>query len=327
MAEKKDIHIIAEIAQGYEGKPEYVHQFLETVKQTKADAIKFQIFYADELALPDYQYYGLFKKLEIPFEIWAETVSKAHEAGLKFYSDVFGLRSLNELVQIGIDGIKIHATDINNEILLKAVGQTGKPIFLATGGCEKEEIKHALGFLRKCAVTLMFGFQAEPTEIIDNHLRRIPTLRDEFKLPVGFMDHTEGGTDLAYYLPFIAIGAGATVIEKHMTLNRAQKMEDYISALNADEFKEWSMRVKASAPALGESRWQLTAKEKMYRNKVKRTVCAADNLQKGKKIKSEHLILKRSASKDAFNDMREVIGKTLKENIKENTPISKEILS
>jgi len=106
--------IIAEVAQGYEGNKRVVDLYVKAAANALADAIKFQIFYADELSLPDYKYYELFKGLELPWQVWAEAVKESHKKGMEFYSDVVGVKSFNMLEKIGADGYKIHTTNINN---------------------------------------------------------------------------------------------------------------------------------------------------------------------------------------------------------------------
>jgi N,N'-diacetyllegionaminate synthase len=222
--------IIAEIAQGYEGNEKLVKLFVTSAAFCGADAVKFHIFYANELAVPDYRYFELFKSLELPFSVWEKAVKEAHHRKLEFYSDLLGIVSFRKLENIGVDGYKIHTTDINNVPLLKIVAKSRKKIFISTGGCQEEEIARALDLLSACHVTLMHGFQAEPTELQDNHLNRIRILREKFNKSVGFQDHTAGDSKFALYVPSMALGVGVDVIEKHLTLSRVAQMEDCISA-------------------------------------------------------------------------------------------------
>lgn len=315
--------IIAEIAQGYEGSEKLVELYVKAASAAGADAIKFQIFYADELALPDYKYYGLFKNLELPVEVWEKAVAKTHSKGMEFYSDIFGPDSLNMLKKIGADGYKVHTTDINNTRLIKLIANTRKKVFLSTGGCEQGEIVEALEILKGCDVTLMYGFQAEPTEVEDNNLNRIQTLIRSFNKPVGFQDHTSGNSELALYLPLVAVGAGADVIEKHLTLSRAAEIEDYISALTPEEFGKWSLIIKSAYGSLGRDEWNLTERELQYRGKVKRAVCSRREIGKGELISLSDVTLKRTDKQNVIYEPSEVVGKKAVQCIKENEPIEK----
>lgn len=316
--------IIAEIAQGYEGSEKLVDLYIEAAHNSGADAIKFQIFHADELALSDYRYYSLFKKLELPFEIWKQAVNKSHEKGMEFYSDIFGLESFNNLEKIGIDGYKIHTTDINNMPLLKHLASSKKKIFLSTGGCQLEEIIRALEVLDSSEVTLMYGFQAEPTEIEDNNLKRIQVLKKRFNKPIGFQDHIAGESSLASYLPFVAIGAGFEIIEKHLTLSRSANIEDCISGMTPEEFSRWVPLIKKAYQSLGTDEWTITEKEQNYREKVRRAVCTINEIKEGESITEDNVTLKRTDNKNAIFDISEILNKTAKKMIKCNCAIKRE---
>ena len=315
--------IIAEIAQGYEGSDKLVELFIKAASTAGADAIKFQIFYADELALPDYKYYQLFKGLELSFEIWEKAVNESHKREMEFYSDIFGTDSLNKLEGIGTDGYKVHTTDINNIRLLKLISNTRKKVFLSTGGCQLEEINRALDILAVCNVTLMYGFQAEPTELEDNNLRRIGSLKTLYNKPIGFQDHSAGDSELAFYIPFVALGAGVDVVEKHLTLSRSAQIEDYISALTPEEFEKWVLLIRKAYSSLGKEEWELTDKEIQYRGKVRRAVCVVRDIVKGELLSDDNLTLKRTDSKNVIYELSEVTGRKAGKNIKENSVIVK----
>lgn len=318
--------IIAEIAQGYEGSEKLVKLLVKSAVHSGADAIKFQIFHADELALPDYRYFNLFRRLELPFEVWKAAIEESHCRKLEFYSDLLGFNSFKKLENIGVDGYKIHTTDINNLSLLRVVEKSKKKIFLSTGGCQEKEISTALDIFSKCNVTLMYGFQAEPTELQDNNLNRIRTLKDRYDRPVGFQDHTLGDSRFAFYVPCLALGVGIDVIEKHLTLSRIAQIEDFISALTPEEFKVWTRDIKRLFSCLGEKEWIPTGKELEYRLKVRRAVCTKRAIKRGKAIKENDIILKRTDNKYAIFELAEVMGKKARNEIRANSAIIKKDL-
>lgn len=314
-------YIIAEAAQGYEGDEKVVDLLIKAAAAAGADAIKFQIMVADDSALPDYQHYALFKTLELPWAVWEGAIEETHRQGLAFYMDALGITAIEKLSNQGVDGYKIHATNINNARILKLVAATKKAVLLSTGGCEHDEVDRALKMLEGCEVTIMHGFQAEPTDLYDNHIQRITTLKETYGLPVGFQDHTAGDSEFAFLVPFIAMGAGATLIEKHITLSRAAKMEDYVSALNAEEFARWVMMVRQIAQALGNKEWILTEKEREYRKKVKRAVCSAEDISEGQTLHEGMLVFKRTNQQDVLYELTEVVGKKAKHAINKNMPV------
>ncbi|MBI4135782.1 N-acetylneuraminate synthase family protein [Candidatus Uhrbacteria bacterium] len=321
---QKEPFIIAEAAQGYEGSEKLVELLIKAAAFSGADAVKFQIMVADDSALPDYQHYDLFKTLELPWGVWEKAIEQTHRHGLLFYMDALGATAIKKLDTKGIDGYKIHSTNISNIMLLKLVASTKKPVLLSTGGCEKDEIDRALAIFKDCEIVIMHGFQAEPTELPDNHLKRISTLKELYKKPIGFQDHTAGDSQFAMIIPLVAMGAGATIMEKHITLSRVAKMEDYVSALNAEEFKQWVAIVRQVYAALGSKEWVLTDKEREYRKKTKRAVCALSDIAQGETIREEDIAFKRTAIQEVIYDSAEVVGRKATRAIQNNSPLKRE---
>ena len=125
------IEIIAEIAQGYEGNKTISKRLVQAAYKAKADSIKFQLVYADELCIPGYKYYDFFKKLELEQKDWSEIIKYSKKRKLKFYFDVFGGLGLKLSQKLNVNGIKIHPTDLNNYKLLKLIRTSSiKKIFL-----------------------------------------------------------------------------------------------------------------------------------------------------------------------------------------------------
>lgn len=320
-------YVIAEVAQGFEGSEKLVTLHITAAAAAGADAVKFQVFSADELALPDYRYYELFRGLELPEAVWAAAAAQAHEAGLEIWSDVFGADSLALLTRAGFDGFKVHATDIDNLPLLRLVGASGKRVLLACGGASLDEIQAALQALGDADVTLLYGFQAEPTDVSDLTLGKLPALIERFGLPVGFMDHTAGDDPLARSLPFVALGAGASVIEKHLTLSRTAELEDSISALTAEEFGPWLAELRDAARALSEPEWQVTPREAEYRAKVRRAVVAARDLSAGTVLADADLLRLRTDVEGVLHDESLALGRTLARDVAARTPLTPEDLT
>ena len=316
--------IIAEIAQGYEGSAKLIELFVKAAASVGADAVKFQVLFADESALPDYQHYALFKRLEFPAEVWERAVAQAHALGMQFYMDALGVRSMAMLEPFGVDGYKIHTGSITNPHILRAVARMRKPVLLSTGGNTLEEIDRALAMLAGCPVTLMVGFQAEPTAVEDNHIARMRTLAERYRLPIGFQDHTAGGDPVAPFLPFLALGAGATLVEKHLTLSRLAEMEDYISAFTAEEFAGWAKQLREAAKALGQSAWELTEKELQYKQKARKALCVTRRIESGEEIREEDITFKRTHQPEALFDLHEVVGRRAARPIGENAVVTRE---
>lgn len=314
--------IIAEVAQGYEGSEKLIEFFVRAAAAAKADAVKFQVLFADESAMPDYQHYALFKRLEFPPALWEQAIAQAHASGMQFYIDALGVRSMAMLESFGIDGYKVHTGSIANPHILRAVARAKKPVLLSTGGNTLAEIDRALDALAGCPVTLMVGFQAEPTPVADNHLARMRTLADHYRLPIGFQDHTAGDDALASYLPCMAMGAGATLIEKHLTLSRLAQMEDCVSAFTPEEFAPWAQRMRDAAAAMGTGAWDLTERELAYKRKARKALVTVRAIASGATITEDNLTCKRTPQTDALHDFPDAVGKRVMRAVPANTVLT-----
>lgn len=325
------IEIVAELAQGFEGNPGLARLLVKAAAAGGADAAKFQLVYADELATPDYKYYDLFKTLEMDDAIWAGLAADAEQAGIKLYLDVFGQRSLDLAVRLGVTTVKLHGTDIANAGFLAQVAASAVPrVMLGAGGAHLAEIETALDLLKGKQVVVLLGFQSYPTPNADNQIARVRALAERWNsdgevVTLGFADHAPPEEGTRFALAGTAIGAGATVIEKHLTLGRSMKLEDHESALNPDEFEEFSKIVRDCAQALGRSGtagdFGMSESEKGYRKMIRRHVVTTQDLAAGTILQPEHLTLKRAGAADVITDLDLVYGKRLARAVAKNTPV------
>ena len=327
------VSIMAEAAQGYEGDPFVARLLVRAAAAGQADLVKFQLVYADELATPEYAYYDLFKQLEMPHDAWRRVADEARQAKLGVVFDVYGLESLRVARALGADAVKIHATDFFNEALADAAIAQVPRVFFSTGGITADEVdaflaRHAAASDR---LTLLYGFQAEPTALDDNHLRRLTSLRARFpRLALGFMDHADGEGDEAGWLGVLAVALGATVIEKHVTLDRALKLEDSVSALTAAELGRYVARVRAAEVALGAPDLALTTAETAYRNRAIKVVVAARPLAAGTTLVADDVRLLRTVrdqDRAVFRRPEEVCGRRLAHAIARGQAIHPEDLA
>jgi len=327
---KNKIEIIAEIAQGYEGNKKLADLLTEGAIASNADAVKFQLVYADELATPDYQYYQLFKDLEMAQSVWENLCAQIQDNGKKVYFDVFGLLSLDIAKKIGADGVKLSTTEFyNNSLFDKAIIQFDK-LYLSVGGIPVEDIDKKISKLnanQTNKICLMYGFQAEPTPLDQNNLNKLRILKERYpNFSIGFMDHSDGGSSDAYHLPLVALGMGIDVLEKHITLDRELEIEDYISGLAPNEFIKFVSLIRKFEPVLGPNSLNLTTQEEEYRNKATKSVVAIHNLKAGDTIALDSVSLKRSSNPITDNSILEIehaIGRKLIVDVKVNTPILK----
>lgn len=322
------IEIIAEIAQGYEGNPKLAELLVKGAVVADADAVKLQLVFADELCVPTYPYYDLFKSLEMSDEVWMGLVKRVHGAGKRIYFDVYGDRSLSLASSLGADGVKISTTDFYNLPLIKQAVIDFDTVFVSTGGVPIEDLDEMMSrYPLPKKLTLMHGFQAEPTETDDNNLARIATLRSRYPgVGIGFMDHSLGSGAEAFHLPLVALGLGVSCIEKHITLDYSLQIEDYISALSVDRFGEFVKMVRAMEPALGSAELPLTGKEIDYKKRAGKVVVANRDLQKGVRITESDVAMKRvstTPSESFYRQVAPVIGKILAAPLEKDCPFER----
>ncbi len=323
--------IIAEIAQGYEGNPKLAELLVKGALIANADAVKIQLVFADELCVPTYPYYDLFKSLEMSEEVWIKLINSVHQAGKRVYFDIYGEQSLLLAHKHGADGVKISTTDFYNIPLFKKAAACFDTLFISIGGIPIEDVD---AMLHRCAlpknVTLMHGFQAEPTATEDNNLARISTLRTRFPgIGIGFMDHSKGSEQEAFFLPLVTLGLGISCIEKHITLDYSLEIEDYISALSIDRFGEFVKMVRAIEPALGSSELSLTDKEIAYKKRAGKVLVATRALSKGTCITENDIAMKRvgtTGSDNYYQQVATVIGKILLAPLEKNCPIEQGLI-
>lgn len=323
------IEIVAELAQGFEGNPELARLLIKAAAASGADAAKFQLVYADELATPDYKYYDLFKTLEMDDAIWAGLAADAAKAGIKLYLDVFGQRSLDLAALLGVTTVKLHGTDIANAGFLVQVAASSVPrVMLGAGGAQLAEIEQALGILKGKQIVVLLGFQSYPTPNDGNQIARVRAFVDRWAddlVTIGFADHAPPENGTRFALAGTAVGAGATVIEKHLTLGRNMKLEDHESALNPDEFAEFSQIVRDCFAAFGATAdatdFGMSESEAGYRKMIRRHVIAAQDLPAGIILAPEHLMLKRAGAEGVITDLDLAYGKRLVSAVARNTPV------
>lgn len=323
------IEIIAEIAQGYEGNPKLAELLALGAVRSGADAVKYQLVFADELCVPTYQYHSLFKSLEMDESVWQDIVKKIQDEKKIIYFDVYGGHSLELAKKLGASGVKISTSDFYNTSLIKSAVNLFNKVFISVGGVPIEDVDDLISGLgpSKDKVTLMYGFQAEPTPTEENNLRRIPEFIKRFNgIAVGFMDHSSGDTYEAFYLPLMAASLGVSCIEKHITLDPILQIEDYVSALEPTKFEKFTSIIRKMEPALGRKDFSLTEKEQAYKNRAGKVVVVKYDMRKGHTLGEDDLTLKRvstDGSPDCFRRLSDLKGKILNSDLVTDSPVTK----
>jgi len=325
------IEVIAEIAQGYLGQYNSCKTYIEASAKAGATSIKFQLVYADELCTKDYKHYKLFKSLELNFKSWFKLKKIADKNKLNMYFDIFGNKSLSIAKKLNIKGIKVHPTDLTNNNLLIKIKKSGlKKIIIGIGGSNKDHIISAVRHVQnnKNQICLMHGFQGYPTLLKDNELNRIIYLRNFFNknknISFGFADHTLPNSPNSHLASVLAVGLGCSIIEKHITISKILKIEDYESAYNPDEFYDFVSIIKDCQQIINTknlNKFKLNRKEIKYSSAISRNYISKKKILKNSILNENMFDLKRSPNPKALKHPLGLKGKVLKKNIKKNFPL------
>lgn len=312
---EEPVFVIAEVANSHEGSLERAKKLVRAAADAGADAVKFQKFVVEEFLVSTHPDFNLFKRLELKDEEWVEIFNFARELNIIVFADVFDIPSASFMASLNVPAYKIHSTDLTNPELLNYVGGLGKPIFLGVGATYLEEIEKAMAFLHK-EIVLVHGFQAFPTRIEETNLMFLKTLRKRFQCLVGFMDHVDGSEEFANILPLAALGFGACVIEKHITLDRSEKGIDHESALNPNEFRKFVSRVRKTELAIGSGENAFSENEENYRLKTKKSIVAKRDIKAGEVLAREALAFRRARRGISPMEVDTVIGKVVPKTMK-----------
>jgi N,N'-diacetyllegionaminate synthase len=294
VGEGQPCFVLAEVASAHGGSPDRALKMLEAAFKMGADGIKFQIFRADELVVRRHPGRKDFEQIEIREKDWKRILKAARQSGLTLLVEPFDRPSLELAAGEGIDAFKIHTTDMENPAFIKAVSALGKPVLFATGGVKEEAIREALDLVGPARTALLHGFQTFPTPIEEMRLRDLAVVKERYRLPVGFLDHTDGGSSFSLIAPALAVAYGANLVEKHFTLDRAEKGFDYQSSLNPEDFYRMVELLRQAETARGDLAASETEGAKRYHRMMARSIVAGALISRGQVLTSEMLAFKRT---------------------------------
>lgn len=316
---KNKCYVIAEAGVNHNGSVEIAEKLIKVASQSGADAVKFQTFKADHLVKPktetaEYQrrqtrevdQLRMLRKLELSVADHERLLQFASESGIEFLSTAFDEESLDFLVASGMQRIKIPSGEITNLPLVRYVAEKNLPIILSTGMANLREVEAAIQVMGgpKKGTTLLHCTSSYPTAMEDVNLRAMTTLRDHFGLPVGYSDHTAG-----ILIPPVAVALGATVIEKHFTLDRGMDGPDHHMSLEPEELAQMIRDIRRVEICLGDGRKEPRETELAVRNLVRRSVTLKQPVKRGEVVRRENLAILRPGGGIAPGDFDDVAGR------------------
>jgi len=326
------VFIIAEAGVNHNGDMDIAKQLVDAAVKCGADAVKFQTFNAEELVTPDSKtaahqkksgmnnQFDLLKSQEFSFDEFKEIKNYCDKKKIEFISTPYDVKSVELLNKIGVKRFKIASAELVNKLVVEAIAKTKKPVILATGMSTLEEVKRTVDFIKKNGgkdITLLHCTSSYPAPYEQVNMNVMQqTLKNTFGLPVGYSDHTRG-----IEISVMAVAMGATVIEKHFTLDQNMVGPDHWASIEPDEFKKMIDAIRNVIKAFGTSEKIVTENEKKNMVYMRRSIHAIKDIQKGEKIKQEDIKILRINDGISSWDIDKVIGKTSKNNIKKYQPI------
>jgi sialic acid synthase SpsE len=330
--------IIAEIGSNHNGKLGTAKQLIDVAAGAGVDAVKFQTFTAENLYVPNSgvdeevdasrPIFEVIKDLEHP-KSWIRELSEyAMNKNVIFLSTPFDEEAVERLNPY-VPGFKIASASVSYEPLLSKIGQTGKPVILSTGAHDMNEIKEAVSTLEVSGasdIVLLHCIAAYPTPEENMNLNALRTLQREFPHPVGLSDHSESSR----MVPCAAIGAGASVLEKHITLDKDSPGPDHRFALEPDELGRYVDTIRRAEGIMGDSRVIVHDIESKSYDIARRGVFTTSKIRKGELITRENTKILRPGTNlrgIAPKYYEDILDATAARPIDEHSPVTWEHIS
>ena len=315
--------IIAEAGVNHNGSIELAKQLVDKAVEAGVDYIKFQTFKASKLVTKtakqaEYQQknigkegdsqFQMLKKLELTPEDHEILIAYCKEKGIKFFSTAFDFDSIEYLHSLNLGLWKIPSGEVTNYPFLKRIAQFNEKTILSTGMCEIEDVRAAVNALYKNGLSkenliLLHCNTEYPTPFEDVNLKAMGTLCEEFGVEVGYSDHT-----LGIEVPVAAVALGATVIEKHFTLDRSMPGPDHKASLEPDELKTMVSAIRNIEKALGSAEKKVSDSERKNIVIARKSIVAAANIKKGELLTEKNITVKRPGMGISPMRWEEVLG-------------------
>lgn len=328
-SERQPVLIVAELSSNHGKDLSLALDTVAAFAEAGADAIKVQTFRPESLCMNlDNEYFGarksglwkgktlweIYDEASLPYE-WHESIQAAcNEHGVEFFSSPFDLEAIDFLSQLGVPRYKIASMEINDLPLIHKAASQGKPMILSTGLADQTDIERAIHTCRQAGnedITLLKCTSSYPATLREANLLTLPDMAARFGVPVGVSDHTLGCT-----VPVTATALGASLIEKHVVLNRQARTLDMEFSMLPDEFAQMVAQVRAVEEALGQVSYQISAKDKLRR----RSLFVVDNIRAGQIVQASNFRSLRPGHGEEPAALPQLIGKRAKKAIAAGTP-------
>ena len=298
------VYIIAEAGVNHNGSFALACKLVDAAKKAGVDCIKFQTFKSENLVsrtakkaeyqkktTGDSSQQDMLKKLELSFDEFLQLKSYCEKVGICFLSTPFDFDSIDFLNSIDMPFWKIPSGEVTNLPYLLALAKTGKPVVMSTGMCTLQEMREAIDVLQANGtkeIKLLHCNTEYPTPFEDVNLKAMQTMRDEFQMEVGYSDHTKG-----IEVPIAAVALGATIIEKHFTLDRNMEGPDHKASLEPNELAEMVCCIRNIEKALGSGDKTPSPSEKKNIAVARKSIVAKTKIKAGDTLTENNVTVKR----------------------------------
>ncbi|MDB4285815.1 N-acetylneuraminate synthase [bacterium] len=327
IGESQPVFVIAEAGVNHNGDLDLARKLIDVAADAGVDAVKFQTFRAEKLVTSSakqaaYQTRNtgaeesqleMLKRLELPYEAHADLKTYAEGKGLVFMSTPFDEEAIDFLFDLGVCIFKAGSGELTNLPYLKKMADKGIPLILSTGMAVMEEIQQAVDVVLATGNDKLALLQCTtnyPAAYEDANLNAMGTLQREFRTVIGYSDHTEG-----IIAPVTAVAMGATIIEKHFTLDRNLPGPDHKASLEPDELTEMMRQIRLVETMKGTGEKIPTQSEKEISGVARKSIVAAFDIPAGTMLTAEMLVAKRPGSGISPARMDDVVGKVAKRDI------------
>jgi len=329
------VYIIAEAGVNHNGSIDLAKKLIDVAADAGADAVKFQIFKADKVVSKyapkaDYQkcttdssesQLEMAKKLELSQRDFRELAAYCTYRRIIFLSTPFDFESIEFLLEIGLDTFKIPSGEITNLPYLRKIGSLDKKLILSTGMANLLEVGEAISILMqagtdKAMITVLHCNTDYPTNMEDVNLTAMITIKNEFNVAVGYSDHT-----LGIEVPVAAVALGASIIEKHFTLDKNMLGPDHGSSLDPDELKEMIKAIRNIEVAMGDGIKKPSSSELKNINIVRRSIVATRDIKKGEIFTEENITVKRPGTGISPMMWDKILGQTAQRDFLVDMPV------
>lgn len=304
MLDKSHVFVIAEAGVNHNGNIEIAKKLIDAAILSEADAIKFQTFKAENLVTknaPKAQYqktntgdggqYDMLKNLELSLQEHIILKDYCEKKGIIFISTPFDFESVNLLEKIDVPLYKVSSGDLTNIPLIKYIAKLKKPMIISTGMANLGEVEEAIGVVKETGnsqINLLHCTSNYPTNYEDVNLNAMITLKNTFKIPVGYSDHTIG-----IEVPIAAVAMGAQIIEKHFTLDKNMEGPDHKTSLNPEEFSQMVSNIRNIEKSFGDGIKRCNQSEEKSKFVSRKSIVARKLIKKGEIILADMIDFKR----------------------------------